>query len=265
LLETKGLRVVAAARLVRYDFTRKVAVITGAASGIGRATAIHFSRAGARLVLADVQVELGQDLVDELRGEGSEAVFVNCNVTEETDVQRLVSTAVEHYGSLDMAFNNAGIEGSCGVATTDLETEEWSRIINVNLTGVWLCLKYELRHMVNHGGGCIVNTSSTAGLAAAVRSGVAYSASKHGVIGLTRTAAREFAERGVRINAICPAGVDTPLLERLLGSEEMTAARENEARLATPDQIAETVLWLCSESSSFVNGHALAIDGGRET
>jgi NAD(P)-dependent dehydrogenase (short-subunit alcohol dehydrogenase family) len=146
------------------------------------------------------------------------------------------------------------------VLTTDLEAEEWRRIINVNLTGVWLCLKYELLHMVNHGGGCIVNTSSTAGLEAAVQSGVAYSASKHGVIGLTRTAANEFAGRGIRINAICPGGVDTPLLERLLGSEAMTRLRSNGTMLATADQIAETVLWLCSDSSSFVTGHALRID-----
>jgi NAD(P)-dependent dehydrogenase (short-subunit alcohol dehydrogenase family) len=146
------------------------------------------------------------------------------------------------------------------VVTIDLEAEEWRRIINVNLTGVWLCLKYELRHMVDHGGGSIVNTSSAAGLEAAVQSGVAYSASKHGVIGLTRTAAKEFAGRGIRINAICPGGVDTPLLERLLGSEAMTGLRRKGTMLATPDQIAETVLWLCSDSSSFVNGHALRID-----
>jgi NAD(P)-dependent dehydrogenase (short-subunit alcohol dehydrogenase family) len=255
---------VATETLAGYDFAGKVVVITGAASGIGRATANHFSRTGARLVLADVQTDAGQDVAGELRAEGGEAVFIRCNVTEEGDVQQLVTTAVDRYGSLDIAFNNAGTEGSSGVATTDLETDEWRRVVNVNLTGVWLCLKYELRHMVSQGGGCIVNTSSTAGLGAAVRAGVAYSASKHGVIGLTRTAAKEFAGRGIRINAICPGGVDTPLLERLLGSEAMTAMRSRQTALATPDQIAETVLWLCSDSSSFVNGHALRIDGGRE-
>jgi NAD(P)-dependent dehydrogenase (short-subunit alcohol dehydrogenase family) len=251
---------VATETLAGYDFAGKVVVITGAASGIGRATAIHFSRAGARLVLGDLQVEVGQDFTGELNAEGGEAVFVACDVTEESDVQHLVTTAVERYGSLHIAFNNAGIEGSSDLATTDLEAEEWRRIINVNLTGVWLCLKYELRHMVNHGGGCIVNTSSTAGIGAAVHSGVAYSASKHGVIGLTRTAAKEFAGWGIRINAICPGGVDTPLLERLLGSEAMTTLRSQGTMLATADQIAETVLWLCSDSSSFVNGHALRID-----
>jgi NAD(P)-dependent dehydrogenase (short-subunit alcohol dehydrogenase family) len=237
-----------------------VVVITGAASGIGRATAIHFSRAGARLVLGDLQLEVGQELTGELNAEGGEAVFVACDVTEESDVEQLVTTAVDRYGSLDIAFNNAGIEGSSDLATTDLQAEEWRRIIDVNLTGVWLCLKYELRHMVNQGTGCIVNTSSTAGLGAAVHSGVAYSASKHGVIGLTRTAAKEFAGRGIRINAICPGGVDTPLLERLLGSEAMTEMRSKGTRLATTDQIAQTVLWLCSDSSSLVNGHALRID-----
>jgi NAD(P)-dependent dehydrogenase (short-subunit alcohol dehydrogenase family) len=254
---------VATATLAGYDFAGKVAVITGAASGIGRATAVRFSRAGARLVLADVQVDAGQDVAGELRAEGGEAIFVMCNVTEERDVQQLVTATVERYGALDIAFNNAGIEGSTGVATTDLEEEEWHRIINVNLTGVWLCLKYELRHMVSHGGGCIVNTSSTAGLGAALRSGVAYSASKHGVVGLTRTAAKEFASRGIRINAICPGGVDTPLLGRLLGSDAMTTMRSLGTALATPDQVAETVLWLCSDSSSFVSGHAVRIDGGQ--
>jgi NAD(P)-dependent dehydrogenase (short-subunit alcohol dehydrogenase family) len=254
---------VATATLAGYDFTGKVVVITGAASGIGRATAVRFSRAGARVVLADVQVAAGQDVAGELRAEGGEAVFVTCDVTEERDVQKLVALAVDQYGALDMAFNNAGIEGSAGVATTDLEEEEWHRIIDVNLTGVWLCLKHELRHMVSHGGGCIVNTSSTAGLRAAERSGVAYSASKHGVVGLTRTAAKEFAGRGIRINVICPGGVDTPLLDRLLGSETMTTMRNRERALATPDQVAETVLWLCSDSSSFVTGHAIRIDGGQ--
>jgi NAD(P)-dependent dehydrogenase (short-subunit alcohol dehydrogenase family) len=255
---------VASETVAGYDFAGKVVVITGAASGIGRATANHFSRAGARLVLGDLQVEVGQDFIGELSEKGGEAVFVRCDVTEESDVRQLVNTAVDRYGSLDIAFNNAGIEGSADVATTDLEADEWRRVVNVNLTGVWLCLKYELRHMVNHGGGCIVNTSSTAGLEAAVHSGVAYSASKHGVIGLTRTAAKEFAGRGIRVNAICPGGVDTPLLERLLGSEALTTLRSQKTRLATADQIAEAVLWLCSDSSSFVNGHALRIEGGQD-
>ena len=249
--------------LARYDFAGKVVVITGAASGIGRATALRFSDAGARLVMADVRAGAGQALAEQLALQGGEAVFVECNVSEEGDVQQLVGIAVDRYGSLDVAFNNAGIEGSAGVPTTDLDIEEWSRIINVNLTGIWLCLKHELRHMVSHGGGCIVNTSSTAGLGPAVTSGVAYSASKHGVIGLTRTAAREFAGLGIRINAVCPGGVDTPLLERLLGPQAMTIARNDGTTLATPDQIAETVLWLCSDSSSFVNGQAFRVDGGR--
>ena len=192
--------------VARYDFAGKVVVITGAASGIGRATAIRFSQAGARLVVADVRVDAGQAFAEELAGHSGNAVFLKCNVGDEDDVRRLVDVAVDRYGSLDVAFNNAGIEGSAGVPTTDIDLEEWSRIINVNLTGVWLCLKHELRHMVSHGGGCIVNTSSTAGLGPAVTSGVAYSASKHGVIGLTRTASREFAGLGIRINAVCPAG-----------------------------------------------------------
>lgn len=185
-----------------------------------------------------------------------------CDVTREQDVERAVAAAVDRFGSLDMAFNNAGVEGRADVATTDLDAAEWSRIIEVNLTGVWLCLKHELRTMVGRGGGCIVNAGSTAGLGPAVSSGVAYSASKHGVVGLTTTAARELAGRGVRINAVCPAGVDTPLLERLLGDEVVAAARRRPGTLATPDQVADVVCWLCSDSSSHVNGQALRIDAG---
>jgi NAD(P)-dependent dehydrogenase (short-subunit alcohol dehydrogenase family) len=255
---------VAAENLARYHFAGKVVVITGAASGIGRATAMQFGRAGARLVMADIRADAGQACVDEVGVHGGEAIFVKCDVSDERDVEHLVDAAVARYGSLDVAFNNAGIEGSPAVLATDLGVDEWSHIINVNLTGVWLCLKHELRYMAGHGGGCIVNTSSTAGLGPAVSSGVAYSASKHGVIGLTRTAAREFAGRGVRINAVCPGGVDTPLLERLLGPHAMAAARNDPTMLATPDQIAETVLWLCSDSSSFVNGEAVRVDGGRQ-
>jgi NAD(P)-dependent dehydrogenase (short-subunit alcohol dehydrogenase family) len=254
---------VATKTLARYDFAGKVVVITGTASGIGRATATRFSQAGARLVVADVRVDAGQAFAQELASQGGDAVFLKCNVGDEDDVRQLVDVAVDRYGSLDLAFNNAGIEGSAGVPTTDIDLEDWSRIINVNLTGVWLCLKHELRHMVSHGGGCIVNTSSTAGLGPAATSGVAYSASKHGVIGLTRTASREFAGLGIRINAVCPGGVDTPLLERLLGPQAMTIARDDGTTLATPDQIAEAVLWLCSDSSSFVNGQAFQVDGGR--
>jgi NAD(P)-dependent dehydrogenase (short-subunit alcohol dehydrogenase family) len=255
---------VAIETVARYDFAGKVVVITGAASGIGRATAAHFSRARARVVVADVKAVAGQACADDLAAQGGEAVFVRCDVTEERDVERLVANTLDRFGSLDIAFNNAGIEGSAEVPTTDLEVDEWARIIGVNLTGVWLCLKHELRHMVSHGGGCIVNTSSTAGLGPAVSSGAAYSASKHGVVGLTVTAAREFAGHGVRINAVCPGGVDTPLLERLLGPQAMTIARDEGMLLATPDQVAEAVLWLCSDSSFLVNGQAVRVDAGRQ-
>ena len=245
-----------------YDFSGKVALITGAASGIGQATAASFARLGAKVVLADFDLRAGRRAADQLRDEGGECIFVGTDVTDEVQVERLVSTSVAHFGSLDIAFNNAGIEGRSGAITTDLGYGEWCRIIDTNLTGVWLCLKYELLYMVDHGGGSIVNTSSVAGLGPAVSSGVAYAASKHGVIGLTKTADKEFSAHGIRINAICPGGVDTPLLERLVGQDAISAIREQSGSLASPDQIADAVVWLSSEAASFISGQAVVIDGG---
>lgn len=242
-----------------YDFSGKVVVITGAASGIGMAAADQFSAAGARVVLADLNELEGQSAADRLTARGGEASFVRTDVSNSEDVQLLVTKTVERYGALDCAFNNAGIAGPVGALTTDITEADWSRVINVNLTSVWLCMKYQLQHMEQRGG-VIVNTSSTAGLSPPGAAGVAYAASKHGVIGLTKTAAREYAKRNIRINAICPGGVDTPMLEAARIAAGMDPAPIGS--LVTPEQVAASVLWLCSSGASFVNGVALLIDGG---
>lgn len=241
-------------------FEGKVALVTGGASGIGRATALQFAEAGARVVVADLNENGGNEVVETIRSGGGEAIFARTDVTSEADVAGLVQAAVTHYGGLHCAVNNAGMEGRPGVSTVDLAESDWTRILSVNLTSVWLCMRAELRHMLAHGGGTIVNMSSTAGVAAAVNSGVAYAASKHGVIGLTKTAAKEYANRNIRINAVCPGGVATPLLERTIGTEAFANAKD---RLATPEEIAASVLWLSSGASPFVTGHALIVDGGR--
>jgi NAD(P)-dependent dehydrogenase (short-subunit alcohol dehydrogenase family) len=246
-----------------YDFTGKVALVTGAASGIGKATAVRFARSGGRVVLADLDTDAGERAAADLCAEGRDCLFVGTDVTDQERVEQLVATAVEHFGSLDIAFNNAGIESRSGAVATDLSYTEWCRIIDTNLTGVWLCMKYELQYMLRHGGGAIVNTSSVAGLGPAVSAGVAYSASKHAVIGLTKTADKEFFSHGIRINAICPGGVDTPLLEQIVGEDVISAVRGQAGSVASPDQIADAVLWLCSDAASFISGQALVVDGGR--
>jgi len=247
------------------SFSGKVALVTGGGSGIGRAAARCFAEAGAIVVVADIDAAAGEDTARMLRDAGGSAHFIQTDVTDARQVDHLVDAAVARFGGLHAAFNNAGVAGRSGVSTIDLDEADWTRILTVNLTSVWLCMRAELRHMVRHGGGVIVNTSSSAGLYAAVNSGVAYAASKHGVIGLTKTAAKEFAGRDIRINAICPAGVATPLLERTIGAQAMAALAQRDPanRIATPEEIARAVLWLCSDAASYTNGQAMLLDGGR--
>ncbi|HEV8711622.1 MAG TPA: SDR family oxidoreductase [Candidatus Binatia bacterium] len=242
----------------------KVALVTGGGSGIGRASALTFAREGAKVVVADVAVEGGEETVRLIQQRGGEAIFVKADVSRAAEVAALVARAVQTYGRLDCAHNNAGIEGAAATIV-DYAEDAWERVIAINLKGVWLCMKYEIPYMLKQGGGAVVNTASTAGLVG-YRGGSAYVASKHGVVGLTKTAALEYAKAGVRVNAVCPGAIDTPMMGRLTGHRpqraERMAAAEPVGRMGQPEEIAEAVVWLCSEAASFVTGHAMAVDGG---
>ena len=242
----------------------KVALITGGGSGIGRATALLFGREGAKVVVADYNAEGGERTVKTIRDAGGMAIFHTADVSNPQDVDGLMHKVVETYGRLDCAFNNAGIEGQMG-NTPECSLENWNRVIAINLTGVFLCMKYEIPLMLKHGGGSIVNTASAAGLVG-LAGGPAYVAAKHGVAGLTKTAALEFAQKGIRVNAVCPGFIRTPMVERVLDkgtfSEEQIFAAEPMHRMGKPEEIAEAVLWLCSDASSFVTGLPMPVDGG---
>lgn len=238
--------------------------VTGGGSGIGRATAFALAREGAKLMIADYVPEGAERVIKEINQKGGKAAFVHADISVRSQVEMAVNKTVEAYGRIDGAFNNAGIEGK--VADTLLCTEEtFDRTIAINLKGVWLCMKAELQHMLKQGGGNIVNTASVAGLRGFV--GLpAYNASKHGVIGLTRTAALEFATKNIRVNCVCPGVIHTPMVERMLDTsnigEEQLVAMEPVGRMGKPEEIAEGVVWLLSDASSFVTGHPLVIDGG---
>ncbi len=242
----------------------KVALVTGGSSGIGRASALAFAGKGAKVVVADVQVKGGEETVRMIKDTGREAIFVKADVSKASDVETLINTAVRKYSRLDCAHNNAGIEG-VSASTTDCTEENWDRVIGINLKGVWLCMKYEIPQMLKQGGGAIVNTSSVAGLVG-FRYIPAYCASKGGIISLTRAAALEYADRGIRINAVCPGVIRTPMVERLTGGkkefEEQYIKIEPVGRLGTSEEVAEAVVWLCSDAASFVVGHPMVVDGG---
>ena len=242
----------------------KVSLITGGGSGIGKASALAFAREGSKVVVADVNVEGGEQTVRLIQDTGGEATFVRADVSISSDVSDMVSHAVQTYNGLDCAFNNAGVSGGPG-RVHEYTEENWSRVLNINLTGVWLCMKYEIIQMLNQGGGAIVNTASVMGLVGGSRS-PAYGATKHGVVGLTKTAAVDYAREAIRVNAVCPGYIRTPMIEQgvLLdpGGEERVVSRHPMHRLGTPEEIAEAVVWLCSDAASFVTGHAMAVDGG---
>ena len=242
----------------------KVALITGGGSGIGQATALLFGREGAKVLVADYNAEGGERTVKTIKEAGGTAVFHAADVSNPQDVDALMHKVVETYGRLDCAFNNAGIEGQMG-DTPECSLENWNRVIAINLTGVFLCMKYEIPLMLKHGGGSVVNTASAAGLVG-LAGGPAYVAAKHGVAGLTKTAALEFAQKGIRVNAVCPGFIRTPMVERVLDkgtfSEEQIFAAEPMHRMGKPEEIAEAVLWLCSDASSFVTGLPMPVDGG---
>lgn len=245
--------------------TNKVTLVTGSASGIGRATAIAFAREGARLVIADYAADEGERVVHEIKAAGGQAVFVKADVSRSGDVEAMVKKTIDTYGRLDCAFNNAGTEGQAGT-TADCTQENFERVIAVNLTGLWLCMKYEIPEMLKQGGGSIVNASSITGLVG-LPGFPAYSASKGGIIQLTRTAALEYSKSNIRINAVCPGVIRTPLLQRFLQSapgwsEAVLNAGTPIGRIGTPEEIAEVVLWLSSDAASFVTGLPMVADGG---
>lgn len=243
----------------------KVALVTGASSGIGRATAIAMGRAGAKLVVASRGHEGNTETVELIRQAGGEAIALRTDVTKASDVEALVRGTVEHYGRLDVAFNNAGTT-EVPKALHEYDEAEWDAVLDTNLRSVWLCMKYQLRQMLAQGGGAIVNTSSMAGLIGTKGLG-AYTASKHGVLGLTKTAALEYAQQGIRVNAVCPAVIRNTVLVENLFRDHPAVAKALEAthpigRVGQPQEVAEAVVWLCSDAASFVTGHALNVDGG---
>jgi NAD(P)-dependent dehydrogenase (short-subunit alcohol dehydrogenase family) len=240
----------------------KIALVTGGGSGIGRAAAVAFAREGARVVVADVDGASANATAALLP---ADSLGVACDVSHSAEVESVVQRVVNQFGRLDCAFNNAGIEGGPpGTRLHEYAEDVWDRVLDVDLKGVWLCMKYELAVMLAQGSGAIVNTSSIAGLVGG--GNTAYVASKHGVLGLTRRAALEYGRHGIRVNAVCPGSIRTPMLERLLQAvPEREARLTDEAalgRLGHPEEVAEAVVWLCSDSASFVTGHGLVIDGG---
>lgn len=247
------------------DFEGKVVVVTGGGYGIGRAACLAFSRDGANVVVADVDVPSSEETVNLIKEKGGEAIVVKTDVSQESDVEALVKKTVETYGKLDCAFNNVGIHKTF-VSTVDFTQKDWNQMMDINLKGMWLCMKYEIPEMLKQKKGTIVNASSVAGLIAAP-SNPAYPTSKHGVIGLTKMAAIEFARKGVRVNCICPGPTTSTRM-----NEELTAVASDiiktmedkvpMGRTAEPQEIAEAAVWLCSDKASYVTGVALPVDGG---
>lgn len=242
----------------------KIALITGGGSGIGRATALAFARRGIQTVISDVNVAGGEETVDLMRGAGGDGCFVRADVSQADDVAALVQAVIETYGRLDYAVNNAGISGGLVSRLHEVDESVFDQIIAINLKGVWLCMKYELPVMLQNGG-VIVNLASVAGLIGAPK-GAAYAASKHGVVGLTRTAALEYAKYNIRVNAVCPSYTNTPMVSDITDSdpvmERLTVNASPMKRLGKPEEIADAISWLCSDQATFVNGMALAVDGG---
>ncbi|TRO38271.1 SDR family oxidoreductase [Pseudomonas putida] len=250
---------------ITYSFNEKVALVTGAASGMGLATAKAFAAAGAKVVLADINETAVKQAVEQLIADGYEALAIACNVADDAQVKAMVARTVAVYGRLDFAFNNAGVQSPVA-EMADATVEAFDAVNDINMRGVWSCMKYELQHMREQGtGGAIVNCSSLGGLVG-IAGRAAYHAGKHGVLGMTKSAALEYAARGIRINAICPGIINTPMVSDMLETQPEAMAElmklQPIGRLGEASEIADAVLWLCSPGSSFVIGHSLAVDGG---
>ncbi len=244
----------------------KIALVTGGTSGIGRASALAFAKEGAKVVVSGRNLERLRETVRLIEEIGGEAIFVRCDVSERAEIEAMVNKCIKTYGRMDCALNNAGIDGSLFTRIVDYSEETWDQVIRVNLKGIWLCMKYEVSEMIKQEGGSIVNMSSTAGLVGSQVGNSAYVASKHGIVGLTKAVALEYAGQGIRVNAVCPAIIRTPMSERLLGGdperERQIAALQPIGRIGTPEEVAAAVVWLCSDAASYITGHALPIDGG---
>jgi NAD(P)-dependent dehydrogenase (short-subunit alcohol dehydrogenase family) len=246
-------------------FEGKVSVVTGAGSGIGRATALAFAREGASVAFADILEQDNQETARMIMDLGGHALAITCDVARNDDVRRALDETVKTFGRLDFAFNNAGIEYAFKPAA-EITEEEWDRIIDIDLRGVFLCMKHEIPLMLKQGGGAIVNTSLSAGVKG-FKGGAAYVAAKHGVVGLTKAAALDYAQSNIRINAVCPGIIDTSMMQRFSGGtpegRQTVIAQEPVGRMGTPDEIAAAVVWLCSDTASFVVGSAMVVDGGQ--
>ena len=245
------------------QFEGKVALVTGAGSGIGRATAEAFAGQGAKVIVSDIFEKGGMETVQAIKSSGGEAIFVKTDISKPLEVEALINAAINKYGRLDCAHNNAGITGN-STKVADCSLEEWDKVMGVNLTGTFLCMKYEIPQMIKQGGRAIVNMSSTMGVVAHGNS-ASYVSSKHAVIGLTRSAALAYVKDNIRINALCPGNTETPIFDNL--KKNMPAVFEGLllatpiGRFAQPNEIANAVLWLCSDAASYCNGHAMVVDG----
>jgi NAD(P)-dependent dehydrogenase (short-subunit alcohol dehydrogenase family) len=250
---------------VGATFDGKVALVTGASSGIGRATALAFAKQGARVVVAARRQEQCEETVNLIQTAGGEAIFCRCDVASPDDVRAMVDATITAFGRLDYLFNNAGVEGTTFTPVEDYSEEAWEQVIAINLTGVFLCTKYAIPHLVKTKG-AIVNMASISGLSGG-RMGAAYYASKHGVVGITRSTAIEYADKGVRVNAVAPAVIETPMIERAElvtdpAFEQRMLSLHPLGRFGVPDEVADAVVWLCSDQASFITGHTLPVDGG---
>jgi NAD(P)-dependent dehydrogenase (short-subunit alcohol dehydrogenase family) len=250
--------------MMTTELQGKVGIVTGGTSGIGRDAAVLFAKAGAKVVVAGRRETEGKETIDLIRAVGGDALFVKTDVSRAAEVQALVQKTVEKFGRLDVAFNNAGIEGNW-MPIAEQSEEDWDRVIDINLKGVWLCLKYEIQQMLKQGsGGTIVNMASVAGLMGSAGAAT-YCASKHGVMALTKSAALENARNGIRVNAVCPAVIETPMGDRLFGAPEMNKfalGLHPIGRFGKPMEIAEAVVWMLSDRASFMTGHSIVLDGG---